>query len=76
MTRKITLSKEKIKIITDNYGLMTNAKLCKLVNITAHTLMKNVESFNIEQNINLKEIEDFDDGNGFFDIDKYKKFVL
>jgi|GEM_PF-2150576 hypothetical protein len=76
MTRKIVLTKEQIKIITENYGLMTDGELAKMVKITVHTLNKNVKSLNIIPNESKRIFEDFDDGNGFFDIEKYKKTVF
>ena len=48
MTRKIVLTKEQIKIINENYGLMADRKLSKLANITVHTLNKNVKALNIK----------------------------
>ena len=75
MPAKIYLTNEQIKIIKNNYGLMTNTKLCTLVNSSPHTLRKYVQKLNIEQNINPKQMHNFDDGNGFFDVEKYLKAI-
>lgn len=73
MPAKIKLSEQQIETIKNNYGLMTNTELCTLVKTSPHTLSKYVQLLNIEQNATPREMYDFDDGNGFFDVEKYKK---
>ena len=75
MPAKIKLTNEQIEIIKHNYGLMSDTQLCRMVNTTPHTLIRNVERLNIEQNVILKELNDFDNGNGYFDVEKYSKVI-
>jgi hypothetical protein len=76
MPAKIKLSEEQVKTIKTNYGLMTNTELAKLINSSVHTVSKYVQLLNIEQHENPRKLHNFNDGNGFFDVDKYRKVVF
>jgi hypothetical protein len=76
MPAKVTLTDEQIEIIKHNYGLMSNTQLCNIANTTPHTLTRNVQKLNIEPQIVVKDLYNFDDGNGFFDISKYSKVAF
>ena len=75
MPAKIVLTDEQIEMIKHNYGLITNTQLCRMVNTTPHTLNKNVEKLNIEPNIVVTDLYNFDDGSGYFDVEKYSKAI-
>lgn len=76
MPAKVSLTNEQIEIIKDNYGLMSDTQLCVLANTTVYTLRRNIEKLNIQPNDIAKEVNNFDDGNGFFDINKYQKVAF
>jgi hypothetical protein len=76
MPAKVSLTNEQIEIIKDNYGLMSDTQLCVLANTTPYTLKRNIEKLNIQPNDIAKELNNFDDGNGFFDINKYQKVAF
>lgn len=75
MPAKIYLTNEQIEIIKHNYGLISNTQLCRIANTTPHTLIRNVMKLNIEPNIVVKDLYNFDDGSGFFDVEKYSKAI-
>ena len=75
MPAKIYLTNEQIEIIKHNYGLMSDTQLCRMVNTTPHTLTRNVMKLKIEPNIVVKDLYNFDDGSGFFDVEKYSKAI-
>ena len=75
MPAKINLTNEQIETIKSNYGLMTNTALCKLVKTTPHALTKSVIDLQIEQKTIPKDIYNFDNGNGYFDVEKYLKAI-
>ena len=75
MPAKIVLTDEQIEMIKHNYGLITNTQLCRMVNTTPHTLNRNVEKLNIEPNIVVTDLYNFDDGSGYFDVEKYSKAI-
>lgn len=76
MPAKITLTDEQIEIIKHNYGLMSNTQLCNIANTTPHVLTKSIKKLNIKPNIVVKDLYNFDNGSGFFDINKYSKVVF
>jgi hypothetical protein len=76
MPAKVTLTDEQIEIIKHNYGLMSNTQLCNIANTTPHTLTRNVLKLNIEPHVIVKDLYNFDDGSGFFDVTKYSKVAF
>jgi hypothetical protein len=76
MPAKVILTDEQIEVIKHNYGLMSNSQLCNIANTTPHVLTKSIKKLNIKPNIIVKDLYNFDDGNGFFDISKYSKVAF
>ena len=76
MPAKKYLTDEQIEVIKHNYGLMSDSQLARMIKTTHHTLTKNIRRLNLEPKIIVENMNNFDDGNGFFDINKYSKVVF
>jgi DNA-binding Lrp family transcriptional regulator len=78
-TKRVYLDDEQNKIVIENYDKMSIAKLAEKVGVTAHVLrnrMLEMELYN-DGNSKLHRYDyDLDDGNGNFDLEKYKKIML
>lgn len=76
MPAKKYLTNEQIEVIKHNYGLISDSQLARMIKTTHHTLTKNIRRLNLEPKIIVENMTSFDNGNGYFDIDKYSKVVF
>jgi hypothetical protein len=77
MNKKVELNPEQIKIVKANYDKISIDKLAKLVGVTKNILrsrMIEMKLYNEKSKVNFYGY-DFDNGNGYFDIDKYVKIM-
>ena len=77
MNKKVELNPEQIKIVKANYDKISIDKLAKLVGVTKNILrsrMIEMKLYNEKSKVNFYGY-DLDNGNGYFDIDKYTKIM-
>jgi hypothetical protein len=77
MNKKVELNPEQIKIVKANYDKISIDKLAKLVGVTKNILrsrMIEMKLYNEKSKVNFYGY-DFDNGNGYFDLDKYVKIM-
>jgi Zn-dependent peptidase ImmA (M78 family) len=77
MNRKVELNPEQKKIVKANYDKISIDKLAKLVGVTKNILrsrMIEMKLYNEKSKVNFYGY-DLDNGNGYFDIDKYVKIM-
>jgi Zn-dependent peptidase ImmA (M78 family) len=77
MNRKVELNDEQKKIVKANYDKISIDKLAKLVGVTKNILrcrMIEMKLYNEKSKVNFYGY-DLDNGNGYFDIDKYTKIM-
>jgi len=77
MNKKVELNPEQIKIVKTNYDKISIDKLAKLVGVTKNILrsrMIEMKLYNEKSKVNFY-CYDLDNGNGYFDIDKYTKIM-
>jgi ethanolamine utilization cobalamin adenosyltransferase len=77
MNKKVELNPEQIKLVKANYDKISIDKLAKLVGVTKNILrsrMIEMKLYNEKSKVNFYGY-DFDNGNGYFDIDKYVKIM-
>jgi len=77
MNKKVELNPEQIKIVKANYDKISIDKLAKLVGVTKNILrsrMIEMKLYNEKSKVNFYGY-DIDNGNGYFDIDKYTKIM-
>jgi hypothetical protein len=76
MPAKKYLTDEQIEVIKHNYGLISDCELARMIKTTHYTLTKNIKRLNIIPNAIVEDIYNFDNGRGFFDINKYSKIAF
>ena len=77
MNKKVELNPEQIKLVKANYDKITIDKLAKLVGVTKSILrsrMIEMKLYNEKSKVNFYGY-DLDNGNGYFDLDKYLKIM-
>jgi hypothetical protein len=77
MNKKVELNPEQIKLVKANYDKISIDKLAKLVGVTKSILrsrMIEMKLYNEKSKVNFYGY-DLDNGNGYFDIDKYTKIM-
>jgi hypothetical protein len=78
-TQKVELTDEQKEIVKANYNTMTIAKLSELIGVTTHVLRNRILEMNLHNNteryVNFYDYS-LDNGNGFFDLEKYKQVML
>jgi hypothetical protein len=77
MNKKVELNPEQIKIVKANYDKISIDKLAKLIGVTKNILrsrMIEMKLYNEKSKVNFYSY-DLDNGNGYFDIDKYTKIM-
>jgi hypothetical protein len=77
MNRKVELNNEQKKIVKANYDKISIDKLAKLVGVTKNILrsrMIEMKLYNEKSKVNFYGY-DLDNGNGYFDLDKYTKIM-
>jgi DNA-binding transcriptional regulator YiaG len=77
MNKKVELNPEQIKIVKANYDKISIDKLAKLVGVTKNILrsrMIEMKLYNEKSKVNFYGY-DLDNGNGYFDLDKYTKIM-
>jgi len=78
-TQRVNLTDEQNKIVIENYDKMSIAKLSEKIGVTSHVLrsrMVEMKLYNSSDNITKFYDYDLDNGNGYFDLEKYKKVML
>ena len=78
-TQRVDLNKKQIKIVKENYNKMSVLKLAEKIGVTSHVLrsrMAEMKLYNDTVNAGRFYDYDLDNGNGFFDLEKYKKVML
>lgn len=78
-TQRVDLSEEQIEIVKANYNKMSILKLAQKIGVTSHVLRSRMIEMKLHNDIDdTKRFYDYDldDGNGFFDLEKYKKVML
>jgi hypothetical protein len=75
--RKIELTPEQIKIVKENYDKMTISKLAEKIGVTIHVLRARMIKLNLYKETSIVNFYDYDldNGNGFFDLEKYKQIM-
>ena len=79
ITQRVNLDDEQKKIVIENYDKMSIAKLAEKIGVTSHVLRSRMVEMKLYNDVNNKlnfYDYDLDDGNGFFDLEKYKKVML
>jgi homoserine dehydrogenase len=77
--KRIELTPENIVFVKKNYTKMNIVKMAEIINISSHILRKRMtemELYKYTDNCVKFYDHDLDDGNGFFDLEKYKKVML
>jgi DNA-binding transcriptional regulator YiaG len=77
MNKKVELNPEQIKLVKANYDKISIDKLAKLVGVTKSILrsrMIEMKLYNEKSKVNFYGY-DLDNGNGYFDLDKYLKIM-
>jgi hypothetical protein len=77
MNKKVELNAEQIKLVKANYDKISIDKLAKLVGVTKNILrsrMIEMKLYNEKSKLNFYGY-DLDNGNGYFDLDKYTKIM-
>jgi hypothetical protein len=77
MNKKVELNAEQIKLVKANYDKISIDKLAKLVGVTKNILrsrMIEMKLYNEKSKVNFYGY-DLDNGNGYFDLDKYTKIM-
>ena len=78
-TQRVDLTEEQIEMVKANYDKMSILKLADKIGVTSHVLrsrMAEMKLYNDMDNSGKYYDYDLDDGNGFFDLEKYKKVML
>ena len=76
---RVELNKKQVQTVCENYNKMSIAKLAEKIGVTRHVLRNRMEEMKLYNDINNAGKcydYDLDNGNGFFDIEKYKKVML
>lgn len=79
ITQKVNLDDEQKKIVIQNYDKISIAKLAEKIGVTSHVLRSRMVEMKLYNYVNNKlniYNYDLDDGNGYFDLEKYKKVML
>jgi len=77
MNKKVELNDEQKKLVKANYDKISIDKLAKLVGVTKNILrsrMIEMKLYNEKSKVNFYGY-DLDNGNGYFDLDKYIKIM-
>jgi predicted transcriptional regulator len=78
-TQRVDLTDEQIELVRLNYNSMTGVKLAELVGVTSHVLrsrMAEMQLYNDTERESSFFDYSLDNGNGFFDLEKYKAVML
>ena len=78
-TQRVDLTDEQIELVRLNYNSMTGVKLAELVGVTCHVLRSRMAEMQLYNDTDREcSFYDYslDNGNGYFDLEKYKLVML
>jgi hypothetical protein len=78
-TQRVDLTDEQIELVRLNYKTMTGVKLAELVGVTSHVLRSRMAEMQLYNDTDREcSFYDYslDNGNGYFDLEKYKAVML
>jgi len=78
-TQRVDLTDEQIELVRLNYNSMTGVKLAELIGVTSHVLrsrMAEMQLYNDTERESSFFDYSLDNGNGYFDLEKYKAVML